>query len=54
MWRKWTLTPIRTVRDEEAFQDFPVSTTIDAARTDHFLRKMGFAKTGGNYMLEGV
>lgn len=30
------------------------TTAIDAARTDRFLRKMGFAQTGGNYVLEGV
>ncbi|CAA7614682.1 GNAT family N-acetyltransferase [Magnetospirillum sp. UT-4] len=31
-----------------------VTTGIDAARTDRFLRKMGFRQTGGNYVLEGV
>jgi L-amino acid N-acyltransferase YncA len=30
-----------------------VTTGIDAARTDRFLRKMGFRQTGGNYVLEG-
>ena len=30
------------------------TTAIDAARTDKFLRKMGFRQTGGNYVLEGV
>lgn len=30
------------------------TTAIDAARTDRFLRKMGFKQTGGNYVLEGV
>jgi GNAT superfamily N-acetyltransferase len=29
------------------------TTAIDAARTDRFLRKMGFRQTGGNYVLEG-
>lgn len=31
-----------------------VTTGIDAARTDRFLRHMGFRQTGGNYVLEGV
>lgn len=31
-----------------------VTTAIDAARTDRFLRHMGFRQTGGNYVLEGV
>lgn len=31
-----------------------VTTGIEAARTDKFLRKMGFRQTGGNYVLEGV
>jgi GNAT superfamily N-acetyltransferase len=30
------------------------TTAIDAARTDRFLRKMGFRQTGRNYVLEGV
>lgn len=29
------------------------TTAIDAARTDRFLRRMGFRQTGGNYVLEG-
>ena len=31
-----------------------VTTAIDAARTDKFLRKMGFRQTGGNYVLGGL
>lgn len=31
-----------------------VTTGIDAARTDRFLRRMGFLQTGGNYVLEAV
>lgn len=31
-----------------------VTTGIEAARTDRFLRHMGFRQTGGNYVLEGV
>ncbi|MGE5516695.1 MAG: N-acetyltransferase family protein [Bacteroidota bacterium] len=31
-----------------------VTTGIEAARTDRFLRRMGFRQTGGNYVLEGV
>jgi len=27
---------------------------INAARTDRFLRRMGFRQTGENYVLEGV
>lgn len=30
------------------------TTSIDAARTDRFLRHMGFRQTGGNYVLERV
>lgn len=30
-----------------------VTTGIEAARTDRFLRHMGFRQTGGNYVLEG-
>ncbi|OFX12212.1 MAG: hypothetical protein A2516_03395 [Alphaproteobacteria bacterium RIFOXYD12_FULL_60_8] len=30
-----------------------VTTAIDTARTDRFLRRMGFKQTGGNYVLEG-
>lgn len=30
------------------------TTAIDAARTDRFLRKMGFRQTGGNSVLERV
>lgn len=30
-----------------------VTTAIHADRTDHFLRRMGFRQTGGNYVLEG-
>lgn len=26
---------------------------VDAARSDRFLRRMGFKQTGGNYVLEG-
>lgn len=29
-----------------------VTTGIEAARTDRFLRKMGFRQTGGNYVLK--
>lgn len=31
-----------------------VTTGIDTARTDRFLRRMGFKQTGGNYVLEGL
>ena len=31
-----------------------VTSGIDAARTDRFLRRMGFKQTGGNYVLERV
>jgi len=31
-----------------------VTTGIDTARTDRFLRTMGFKQTGGNYVLGGV
>jgi GNAT superfamily N-acetyltransferase len=33
-----------------------ISTTmgVDMARSDRFLRRMGFRQTGGNYVLEGL
>ena len=31
-----------------------VTTGIDTARTDRFLRTMGFRQTGGNYVFEGL
>jgi len=31
-----------------------VTTGIDAARTDQFLRRIGFRQTGGNYVKEGL
>lgn len=31
-----------------------VTTAIAPARTDRFLRRMGFRQTGGNYVLEGI
>lgn len=31
-----------------------VTTAIVPARTDRFLRRMGFRQTGGNYVLEGI
>lgn len=31
-----------------------VTTGISPAKTDRFLRRMGFLQTGGNYVLEGI
>jgi hypothetical protein len=31
-----------------------VTTAIAPAKTDRFLRRMGFRQTGGNYVLEGI
>lgn len=31
-----------------------VTTAIAPAKTDRFLRRMGFQQTGGNYVLEGI
>jgi hypothetical protein len=27
---------------------------VDMARSDRFLRRMGFRQTGGNYVMEGL
>jgi Sortase and related acyltransferases len=50
------LRAIRRWAEQNGARDIHVNVTtgIDAARTDRFLRKMGFRQTGGNYVLEGV
>ena len=50
------LRAIRRWSEQNQAQDIHVNVTtgIDTARTDRFLRRMGFKQTGGNYVLAGV
>ena len=50
------LRALRQWAQQNQAQDIHVNVTtgIDTARTDRFLRRMGFKQTGGNYVLEGV
>lgn len=50
------LRAIRTWSERAGAHDIHlnVTTAIAPARTDKFLRRMGFRQTGGNYVLEGL
>lgn len=50
------LRAIRRWSEQNQAQDIHVNVTtgIDTARTDRFLRRMGFKQTGGDYVLAGV